>query len=251
MSCGTSISMPSTMARKSSRLRPKRLHRGGVILQSRRRMALIQRVDIVAPLLQRGQPLGPRAVGIGDVVDLPAEAVDLEHRLALRARQDAHRRVERTAGRGGPVICVGRRRLNVMRRPPVLTRAGVPPRGERFRRRCRRRCRPSNSSGLRCTRSLRGSRTFSMPTILSAKAWITATSSPSRKSFTSALSDLLSSSSASVRTASACRHCSSAGDDFASSELSTGGARGGQRIARQIDAVEVADNPCRNPADGC
>ena len=32
----------------------------------------------------RGEPLRPRAVGVGDVVDLPAEAVDLEHRLALR-----------------------------------------------------------------------------------------------------------------------------------------------------------------------
>ena len=74
-------------------------------------MALIQRVDVVAPLLERGQPLGPRAVGIGDVVDLPAETVDLEHRLALVARQDAHRRIERTAGRGGAVIRVGRRRL--------------------------------------------------------------------------------------------------------------------------------------------
>ena len=67
-------------------------------------MALIQRVDIVAPLLQRGQPLGARAIGIRDVVDLPAKAVDLEHRLALLARQNAHRRVERTAGRGCPVI---------------------------------------------------------------------------------------------------------------------------------------------------
>ncbi len=39
---------------------------------------------------------GPRRVG--DVVDLPAERIDLEHRVALRARQDAHRRVERAAG---------------------------------------------------------------------------------------------------------------------------------------------------------
>jgi len=45
-------------------------------------------------LLQRRQPLGPRPVGIGDVVDLPAEAVDLEHCLALAARQDAHRGIE-------------------------------------------------------------------------------------------------------------------------------------------------------------
>jgi len=74
-------------------------------------MALVQRVDIVTPLLKRRQPLGPRAIGIGDVIDLPAKTVDLEHRLALLARQNAHRRVERAAGRGGPVIWVGCRRL--------------------------------------------------------------------------------------------------------------------------------------------
>ena len=79
-----------------------------------------------------------------------------------------------------------------------------------------------------------------MPTILSAKAWITETSHPSLISLTSALSDLLSSSSASVRTASACRHCSSAGDDARLSKLLDGGAGGGERIARQIDAVEIA-----------
>ena len=66
-----------------------------------------------------------------------------------------------------------------------------------------------------------GSRTFSMPTILSAKAWITEISSPRRKSFTSAPSDLLSLSTVSVRTASACRHFNSAGGDFASPSIST------------------------------
>ena len=76
------------------------LHRRHVILQPRRRTALVQRVDIVAPLLKRGEPLRPRAIRVRDVVDLPAKAVDLEHRLALRARQDAHRGVERAAGCG-------------------------------------------------------------------------------------------------------------------------------------------------------
>ena len=149
MSCGTSISMPSTMARKSSRLRPKRLHRRDVVLQPRRRMALIQRVDIVAPLLERGQPLVARAIGIGDVVDLPAETVDLEHRLALR----------RAAG------CASRHRTNCRTRScrnlrwPPPSRAScagrrfrhgprVRPRGGRSRRRCRRGCSASNSSGL-------------------------------------------------------------------------------------------------------
>src|ERR1700737_3540094 len=154
-------------------------------------MALIQRVDVIAPCLQRREPLVPRTIGIGDIIDLPAKAVDLEHRLALRARQDPHRRVERAAGRGGPVICVGRRRLDAHapaagfdtgRRPTArrVISLAMPP----------RLC-ASSSSGLRCTRSLRGSRTLSMPTILSAKAWITEISSPSRKSRTSAPSDLL------------------------------------------------------------
>ena len=120
-------------------------------------MALVQRVDIVAPLLKRGQPLGPRTVGIGDVVDLPAEAVDLKHRLALLARQNAHRRVERTAGRGCPVTrrwlpppqasCAGRR---FGHGPPSHRPAG------RSRSPSRRGCRPSSSSGPRCTRLAEG-----------------------------------------------------------------------------------------------
>ena len=85
--------------------------RRDVILQARGRTVLVQRVDIVTPLLKRRQPFGPRTIGIGDVVDLPAKVVDLEHRLALLARQNAHRRVERTAGSRCPVIRVGCRRL--------------------------------------------------------------------------------------------------------------------------------------------
>ena len=151
------------MARKSSRLRPKSFDRRDVILQPRRRMALIQRVDIVAPLLERGQPLGPRTVGIGDVVDLTAETVDLEHRLALRrAAECASRRRTNCRTRWSRNSALAAAVSSVMRRPPVSTRAAVRPRGASFRRRCRRGCEPSNSSGPRCTLSLRGSRTFSI-----------------------------------------------------------------------------------------
>src|SRR6185437_10828939 len=178
-----------------------------VILQPRRRMALIERVDVVAPLLDRRQPFRPRPGGISDIVNLPAEIVDLEHRVALLARQDPHRCVEGAAGRGRPIIRVRRRRLkrhapaarlDVGRRPTVrcMTSPAIPPA-----------VRASNSSGDRCTRSLRGSRSLSSLTIRSAKLWITEISSPSRKSFTSALNDLLSLNSASVRTARPCRHC--------------------------------------------
>ena len=72
-------------------------NRGDIVPQPRRRTALIQCVDIVTPLLKCCQPFRPRTVGIRDVVDLTAETVDLEHRLALLARQNPHRRVKRTA----------------------------------------------------------------------------------------------------------------------------------------------------------
>src|SRR5258708_32563770 len=74
-------------------------------------MVLARGADVDTPWLTRRQPFGPRPIGIGDVVDLRAKAVDLKHRLALLARQNAHRRVERTAGSRRPVIRVGRRRL--------------------------------------------------------------------------------------------------------------------------------------------
>ena len=175
------------MARKSSRFRPNCSNRGDVVPQSRRRMALIERIDIVAPLLKRRQPLRPRTVGIGDVVDLPAKAVDLKHRLALLARQNPHRRVKRTAGRRRSVTriwlpppaasCAGRRFRHGP--PPTARRASLA--GD-ARRRCGRAIR---SDQMHLSRS--GDRAPSeVCTILSANAWITEISSPSRKSFTSA-----------------------------------------------------------------
>jgi len=41
----------------------------------------------------RAAKIAPPAC-IGDVIDLPAEGINLEHGLALRARQNAHRVVE-------------------------------------------------------------------------------------------------------------------------------------------------------------
>src|SRR6185437_530969 len=184
-------------------------------------MTLIQRVDIVAPLLDRRQPLRPRPRGIGDVVDLPAKAVDLEHRLALFARQDAHCGVERTAGRGAVVTLAGRRAVE-RHAPAAGLETGLRP----IARRVISLAMPpklwaSNCTGPRWTRSLRGSRTLSMATIRSAKLWITEISSPSRKSRTSALSDLLSSSNACVRSASDCRQRSSGGGERSPPSCST------------------------------
>src|SRR5439155_7661246 len=56
-----------------------------------------ERVDLGAPPVEAGQAFRARTVRIRDVVDAPAEAVDFEHRIALRARQDPHRRIERAA----------------------------------------------------------------------------------------------------------------------------------------------------------
>src|SRR5437588_10150215 len=153
-------------------------------------MALIKRVDVVTPLLKRGQAFVPRAVGIGDIVDLSAKAVDLKHRLALRTRQDAHCGVERTAGGRRSVIRAGCGRLQ--RHAPA---AGLDWGCRPIARRIISPAMPpllkaSSSSGLRCTRSLKGSRTLRSRTMRPANDWITEISSQSRKSFTSAARDL-------------------------------------------------------------
>ena len=127
-----------------------------------------------------------------------------------------------------------------MRRPPVSTRAGGPPRGAPISPAMPPRLCASNSSGLRCTRSASGSRTFSMPTILSAKAWITEISRPRRKSFTSAASDLLSLSTVSVRTRERLQALQQRRRRFRLAQHLDRRAGGGERVARQVDAVEVA-----------
>ena len=50
-------------------------------------------------LLQLFETRVARAGFVGDVVDLAAERIDFEHRLALRFRHDAHGEIERAAGR--------------------------------------------------------------------------------------------------------------------------------------------------------
>ena len=76
-------------------LQVEALDGGGIVGKARRRLAGIDRVDVLAPLLQVGALALGRQTGVGDVVDLAAEVVDQEHRVALLGGQDAHRRVER------------------------------------------------------------------------------------------------------------------------------------------------------------
>ena len=80
----TSISMPSITARKSPARRSNRRTACARPCKLRRRRAGIERVDVAAPLLKRGLPRVARARIVGDIVDRAAERIDFEHRLALR-----------------------------------------------------------------------------------------------------------------------------------------------------------------------
>ena len=69
-------------------------HRWHIVAQMLRWFPGIKRIDIAPPLIQRLEAFRARTIGVGDVIDLTAETVDIEHRIALFARQDTHRRVE-------------------------------------------------------------------------------------------------------------------------------------------------------------
>src|SRR5215831_4804684 len=62
-------------------------------------LARTERIDIVAPALELLAPFTTGAARIRDIVDLTAKGIDFEHGLALRARQYAHRVVERATRR--------------------------------------------------------------------------------------------------------------------------------------------------------
>jgi hypothetical protein len=74
--------------------------------EPRRGCISVERVDVLPPDLQLLSTLVSRLtlLIIGDVVDRPAERVNLKHGFALRARQNPHRRVKRATRRP----CCGR-----------------------------------------------------------------------------------------------------------------------------------------------
>src|SRR4029079_19591717 len=71
----------------------------GKSLKMRRRLARVDRVDILAPARKLRDTRVARIRIISDIVDRPAERVDFEHRLTLGAGHNAHRSVKLTAGR--------------------------------------------------------------------------------------------------------------------------------------------------------
>src|SRR5581483_7592150 len=146
----------------------------------------IERVDIVAPAREVLEPPGMRRIAIGDVVDGTAEAIDLEHRLALRLRQDAHGEIERAAARS-----LGHTPL-FLRKTQHRGAHGLAAENDgaamRQMRRDRIRSAPaplvnSISDLRRCTVSLSGSRNFRKPIRRSASAWIAEISMASRVSW--------------------------------------------------------------------
>ncbi len=50
--------------------------------------------DLCAPFFQARPFLRDGQLAVGDIVDLPAEGVEREHRLPPRGRQQAHRPIE-------------------------------------------------------------------------------------------------------------------------------------------------------------
>ncbi len=76
-----------------------------------------KRADVLTPLFQLRKPRRLRAAIVSDVVNEAAEGIDFEHAVALRAGQNAHGGVERTAagarlrGRGSFGLCDAHARL--------------------------------------------------------------------------------------------------------------------------------------------
>ena len=91
--------------------------------ERRRCRAAIDRVDVGPPARQLLAPFLARPRVVGDVVDGAAERIDFEHRLALRARQDAHAGIERAAGGA----LGSRSGLPHSRTPRLLRRGGGAP----------------------------------------------------------------------------------------------------------------------------
>ncbi len=137
-------------------LQPEGPHRLREVAGLGGRVAPVERLDAAAPCRQRGEAQVARTGGIGDVVDLAAKSVDREHRLALGLGQDAHRRIERAAGRPGRIESAVRRRrahgsLERPAAPPCCAAGGtaIPP------------ATPASAARIapslvRCTFSLRG-----------------------------------------------------------------------------------------------
>jgi len=139
-----------------------------IVPKPRGRMTLIQRLDIVTPLLKRGEPLsrGPsesayrRPAGKNCRSETSPRAARAAKCASPRKTNCGSRgpgtragcRLERHAPAAGLDTCrrPTRRRVVSLATPPMLWR--------------------SNSMGLRCTVSLNGSRIFRSRTILSAKS---------------------------------------------------------------------------------
>ena len=120
--------------------------------------------DVVAPAGKLATRCRARTSTVGNVVDGATERIDFEHGVALRLRQDAHRRVERAAGRalsaGGGLVGVA---ADVIGRDLGQAGRGAATRSAAVAPCCSAACavNPSAASFDTWTRSLSGSRCIS------------------------------------------------------------------------------------------
>ena len=196
-----------------------------------RRLSGEHRGDVDPPLLQLGQALRRcrRPAVIGDVVDFATEAVERKHCLALLLRQNAHGGIEGAVRR--------RRRL----RAHAVAFARIPT--ERIIAEPRKRAAPSPPTSAkpalpRWTRSLSGSRLSRSRASRCASAWIAAISAPSRTSRICGMSGAprvhefaRTAGKLSERAAQGWRR-------LRRIQHLHGGSVRGERIERQIDAIE-------------
>src|SRR6516225_3759066 len=82
---------------------PEIAHRRDQAARAGDRPARVKRIDVGAPALQLLAAFATGRARVRDVVDLAAKGIDLEHRLALRTRQYAHRVIKRATRR--PLGC--------------------------------------------------------------------------------------------------------------------------------------------------
>src|SRR3984893_14739681 len=183
--------------------------------------AYIKRADIAPPFGERllAGVAWPRFVR--DVVNGAAEGIDFKHRLAARAWQNTHGRIEGTAARPGG-------RIGWLRGPGHPSHET--PIGVAALRRGREKARsPSTTPMLdqarapdfvKCTGWLIGSRSRSRALSLPARRAITAVSRHRRKSRTWAGRRHPNSTSGAVRRATPCKTARSSGEAFAAASAS-------------------------------
>src|SRR5262249_53075842 len=68
----------------------------GETFETGRNAACVEAVNILPPDRKQGEAFRPRPVLVGNVVDVTAERINVEHRLSFLAAEDANGEIKRT-----------------------------------------------------------------------------------------------------------------------------------------------------------